>query len=252
MGQPGDVPVELVFLFRPDFPACGWRRVGFFLSGQGRQTGRNKPDQENAGHDNGAGKDGSFHQSPDGNRGQTGIARVNPPSGSGKGCSGQIAATGVFSGQSETARWRFQSKFSVVAGNGTPLMLRAPPNWRQTALPARSVAWMARRRPMPPLFKASQRHRKRQSLPPRQNGRASGSRFPRLRRRRPRQARRPGGTPPSRPGQIEPEQAKHEARAKILWGDKPEAVLGYLLMQGSTGKRHPTWSRSCFGNGWQL
>ena len=35
-----------------------------------------------------------------------------------------------------------------------------------------------------------------------------------------------------RPGQIEPEQAKHEARAKILWGDKPEAVTGFLLMQG--------------------
>ena len=35
-----------------------------------------------------------------------------------------------------------------------------------------------------------------------------------------------------RPGQIEPEQAKHEARAKILWGDKPEAVIGFLLMQG--------------------
>ena len=35
-----------------------------------------------------------------------------------------------------------------------------------------------------------------------------------------------------RPGQIESEQAKHEARAKILWGDKPEAVTGFLLMQG--------------------
>jgi hypothetical protein len=35
-----------------------------------------------------------------------------------------------------------------------------------------------------------------------------------------------------RPGQIEPDQAKHEARAKILWGDSPEAVIGYLLMQG--------------------
>ena len=48
----------------------------------------------------------------------------------------------------------------------------------------------------------------------------------------------PSAPPPAaaprrpRPGQIEPEQAKHEARAKILWGDKPEAVTGYLLMQG--------------------
>jgi hypothetical protein len=35
-----------------------------------------------------------------------------------------------------------------------------------------------------------------------------------------------------RPGQIGPAQAKHEAKAKIFWGDPPEAVIGYLLMQG--------------------
>ncbi len=41
---------------------------------------------------------------------------------------------------------------------------------------------------------------------------------------------RPG--PARLPGQIEPEQAEHEARAKILWGDPPEAVLKYLMIQG--------------------
>ena len=35
-----------------------------------------------------------------------------------------------------------------------------------------------------------------------------------------------------RPGQMEPAQAQHEARAKILWGDTPEAVIGFLLLQG--------------------
>jgi hypothetical protein len=35
-----------------------------------------------------------------------------------------------------------------------------------------------------------------------------------------------------RPGQIDPAQAQHEAKAKIFWGDPPEAVIGYLLMQG--------------------
>jgi hypothetical protein len=40
--------------------------------------------------------------------------------------------------------------------------------------------------------------------------------------------------PPARrlPGQLEPEQAKHEARAKILWGDSPEDVIKYLMIQG--------------------
>jgi hypothetical protein len=35
-----------------------------------------------------------------------------------------------------------------------------------------------------------------------------------------------------RAGQIDPTQAQHEAKAKIFWGDPPEAVIGYLLMQG--------------------
>ena len=34
------------------------------------------------------------------------------------------------------------------------------------------------------------------------------------------------------PGQIDPTQAQHEAKAKIFWGDPPEAVIGYLMMQG--------------------
>ncbi len=35
-----------------------------------------------------------------------------------------------------------------------------------------------------------------------------------------------------RPGQVDPTQAQHEARAKIFWGDPPEQVIGYLLLQG--------------------
>lgn len=35
-----------------------------------------------------------------------------------------------------------------------------------------------------------------------------------------------------RAGQIDPTQAQHEAKAKIFWGDPPEQVIGYLLMQG--------------------
>ena len=33
-------------------------------------------------------------------------------------------------------------------------------------------------------------------------------------------------------GLVEPETAKAEARAKILWGDTPEAVARYLMLQG--------------------
>ena len=33
------------------------------------------------------------------------------------------------------------------------------------------------------------------------------------------------------PGQIDHTQAEHEARAKILWGDPPEEVIKYLLIQ---------------------
>lgn len=33
------------------------------------------------------------------------------------------------------------------------------------------------------------------------------------------------------PGQIDHTQAEHEARAKILWGDPPEEVVKYLLIQ---------------------
>jgi hypothetical protein len=35
-----------------------------------------------------------------------------------------------------------------------------------------------------------------------------------------------------RAGQIDPTQAQHEAKAKIFWGDPPEAVIRFLLMQG--------------------
>jgi len=34
------------------------------------------------------------------------------------------------------------------------------------------------------------------------------------------------------PGQIDHNQAKHEARAKIFWGDPPEKVIAFLLIQG--------------------
>lgn len=34
------------------------------------------------------------------------------------------------------------------------------------------------------------------------------------------------------PGQMERAQAENEARAKIFWGDAPESVVGFLLMQG--------------------
>lgn len=33
-------------------------------------------------------------------------------------------------------------------------------------------------------------------------------------------------------GQLEPEQAKHEARAKIMWGDQPRDVAKFLVMHG--------------------
>jgi hypothetical protein len=35
-----------------------------------------------------------------------------------------------------------------------------------------------------------------------------------------------------RPGQIDSTQVEHEARAKILWGDPPEAVVKFAMMQG--------------------
>lgn len=34
------------------------------------------------------------------------------------------------------------------------------------------------------------------------------------------------------PGQVDAAQAEHEARAKILWGDSPRQVIGYLMSQG--------------------
>ena len=34
------------------------------------------------------------------------------------------------------------------------------------------------------------------------------------------------------PGQVDRTQAAHEARAKVSWGDPPQAVLGYLIVQG--------------------
>lgn len=37
---------------------------------------------------------------------------------------------------------------------------------------------------------------------------------------------------PRLPGQIERPQAEHEARAKISWGDPPEEVIKYLMIQG--------------------
>jgi len=40
--------------------------------------------------------------------------------------------------------------------------------------------------------------------------------------------RRPGRLP----GQIDPNQARHEAKAKIFWGDPPEKVVAFLLIQG--------------------
>lgn len=40
--------------------------------------------------------------------------------------------------------------------------------------------------------------------------------------------RRPGRLP----GQVDPDTARTEARAKIFWGDAPEEVTKYLMMQG--------------------
>jgi hypothetical protein len=43
--------------------------------------------------------------------------------------------------------------------------------------------------------------------------------------------------PPKRnrlPGQLEPDQAEHEARAKILWGDAPEDVIKFMMLHGFT------------------
>ncbi|HEY4415694.1 MAG TPA: hypothetical protein VGO57_08385 [Verrucomicrobiae bacterium] len=37
-------------------------------------------------------------------------------------------------------------------------------------------------------------------------------------------------------GLVDREQAKHEARCKVMWGDTPEAVINYLMVQGFT---HP-------------
>ena len=34
------------------------------------------------------------------------------------------------------------------------------------------------------------------------------------------------------PGQIRRDQAEHEARAKIFWGDPPEEVIKFLMLQG--------------------
>lgn len=48
-------------------------------------------------------------------------------------------------------------------------------------------------------------------------------------------ARPPASKPVSRkllPGQIDPAQAEVEAKAKISWGDPPEQVMSYLMIQG--------------------
>lgn len=47
---------------------------------------------------------------------------------------------------------------------------------------------------------------------------------------------RPSGRPgPGRlPGQLDPAQAEVEARAKISWGDSPETVIRFLMLQGFT------------------
>lgn len=42
--------------------------------------------------------------------------------------------------------------------------------------------------------------------------------------------------PMSHLGRKDPEQAQHEARAKILWGDPPKEVTKYLMMQGFSAK----------------
>jgi len=34
------------------------------------------------------------------------------------------------------------------------------------------------------------------------------------------------------PGRVDRTQAEYEARAKVSWGDPPQAVTGYLMMQG--------------------
>ena len=49
-----------------------------------------------------------------------------------------------------------------------------------------------------------------------------------------------------RPGQIDPAQAQHEAKAKIFWGDPPEAVIGYLLMQGFSHEEASNLVREMF------
>lgn len=35
------------------------------------------------------------------------------------------------------------------------------------------------------------------------------------------------------PGQLDRAQLEHEARAKILWGDPPEQVIKFVMMQGA-------------------
>jgi len=49
-----------------------------------------------------------------------------------------------------------------------------------------------------------------------------------------------------RAGQIDPTQAQHEAKAKIFWGDPPEAVIGYLLMQGFSHEEASSLVREMF------
>lgn len=56
-----------------------------------------------------------------------------------------------------------------------------------------------------------------------------------------------GARRPARlPGQIDPAQAQHEAKAKIFWGDPPEAVIGYLLMQGFSHEEASNLVRELF------
>ncbi len=52
---------------------------------------------------------------------------------------------------------------------------------------------------------------------------------------------RPGSTSTGRRadprlGLVSREQAEHEARAKVMWGDSPEQIVSYLMVQGFT---HP-------------
>jgi len=51
---------------------------------------------------------------------------------------------------------------------------------------------------------------------------------------------------PRLPGQVERPQAEHEARAKISWGDPPEEVTKYLMIQGFSAQEASTLVREMF------